>query len=189
MQSYHRKMSTDLSQRLSCSEGQQDPLAGYVVYSIIQHTSGNPDILKTEIDNYKLIIDKKWPGYTSSDTLDLGMTLWYAHWCAGRDELVNKLTTAAIRDMRILFHETRYLALPIDHRLAFREFATCLGINVWPVPDLRPVARQIIRAWEAAGRVPVPKQNTGMESLESIDLVMYAAALHSGALKRNYLDL
>lgn len=181
-------MSIDLSRPLVRSEGNLDPINGYVVFRILQQTDGKPDILKDEVSHYKKMVDQKYKGYTSSDTLDLGMTLWIAHWFSDQDDWAAKLAAAAERDMNILFHETHYLETSIDRRLAFREFGTCLGIGVHPVPGLESVAKQIVHDWEEASRVPVPKKNTGMESLEPIDLVMYAAALCPGSFRKGYLD-
>ncbi|CAD0057644.1 unnamed protein product [Aureobasidium pullulans] len=169
-------------------EGNLDPINGLVTYRILQETSGNPEVLKEEISEYQKIVDQKWKGYTSSDTLDLGMTLWTVHWFSDRDDWAKQLAAAAIRDMRILFHESHYLDLPTAQRLAFREFGTCLGIRVHPIAELEPVAKHIITDWEGASRVPIPKKNVEMESLEPMDLVMYAAALCPGAFKRNYLN-
>ncbi|THV68113.1 hypothetical protein D6D28_06966 [Aureobasidium pullulans] len=182
------KMSIDLSHPLCRSEGNLDPINGLVTYRILQETSGNPEVLKEEISEYQKIVDQKWKGYTSSDTLDLGMTLWTVHWFSDRNDWAKQLAAAAIRDMRILFHESHYLDLPTAQRLAFREFGTCLGIRVHPIAELEAVAKHIITDWEGASRVPIPKKNVEMESLEPMDLVMYAAALCPGAFKRNYLN-
>ncbi|KAJ9625527.1 hypothetical protein H2203_004284 [Taxawa tesnikishii (nom. ined.)] len=122
------KMSMDLSRPLVRSEGNLDPIDGYVVYKLLQQTAGG-DVLKEEIADYKKILDTKWRDYSSSDTLDLGMTLWTAHWFAGDEEWASGLANAAERDMRDLFEEDRYLDHDIRRRLAFREFGTCLGIR------------------------------------------------------------
>jgi len=177
----------DLSHPLCRGEGNLDPINGLVTYRILQETCSNPSILQDEIHDYQRIVDQKWKSYTSSDTLDLGMALWAAHWYSDQLECATGLANAAVRDMRRVFHETHYLDVPITQRLAFREFGTCLGIGVHPTDDLNSVAKQIIAAWEEAGRVPIPIYNPEWESLEPIDLVMYAAAVCPGAFKKNYL--
>ncbi|KAG9841075.1 hypothetical protein KCU98_g6724, partial [Aureobasidium melanogenum] len=182
------KMSMDLSRPHSRGEGNLDPMNGLVTYRLLQQTCGNPRTLQHEIDDYQKVVDTKWKAYTSSDTLDLGMALWAAHWYSDQDEWSKGLADAALRDMRIVFHETHYLDVPIAQRLAFREFGTCLGIGVYPTHDLEPVAGQIIAAWEKAGRVPIPTRNSELESLEPIDLVMYAAASRPGAFQKDYLN-
>ena len=163
----------DLSQPLVRSEGNLDPIDGYVIFRILQQTNGSSGVLKNEIADYKKIVDMKCQAYTSSDTLDLGMTLWTAHWFADEEEWAWTLRTAAERDMKILFHETGYLEMPIRRRLAFREFGTCLGIRVGSDTGLKPVATQITEAWEKAGRVPIPKSGSGSDSLEPIDLSQF----------------
>jgi hypothetical protein len=181
-------MSIDLSHPLCRGEGNLDPINGLVTYRILQESCSDPNVLQDEINEYHKIVDQKWKGYTSSDTLDLGMALWAAHWYSDQLECAAGLTDSAVRDMRRVFHESHYLLeVPIGQRLAFREFGTCLGIGVHPTQDLNPVVDHILTAWEEAGRVPIPIKNPEMESLEPIDLVMYAAALCPGAFKKDYL--
>jgi hypothetical protein len=181
-------MSIDLSHPLCRGEGNLDPINGLITYRLLQQTCGDSSVLQDEINDYQRIVDQKWKSYTSSDTLDLGMALWAAHWYSDQLECAMGLTDAAVRDMRRVFHETHYLInVPIEQRLAFREFGTCLGISVHPTQDLSPVVNQIIVAWEGAGRGPIPIKNPEFESLEPIDLVMYAAALCPGAFKKGYL--
>lgn len=180
-------MSIDLSHPLCRGEGNLDPINGLITYRILQETCSDPSVLQDEVHDYQRIVDQKWKAYTSSDTLDLGMALWAAHWYSDQLECAEGLANAAVRDMRRVFHETHYLDVPITQRMAFREFGTCLGINVHPTHDLDPIAKQIVAAWEKAGRVPIPIKNPEWESLEPIDLVMYAAALCPGAFRKNYL--
>ena len=177
----------DLSRPLCRGEANLDPINGLITYRILQESCSDSIVLQDEINDYQRIVDHKWKGYTSSDTLDLGMALRAAHWHLDELECAKGLANAAVRDMRIVFHESHYLDVPIGQRLAFREFGTCLGIGVHPTSDLSLVAEQIITAWEEAGRVPIPVKNIELESLEPIDLVMYAAALCPGAFKKNYL--
>ena len=93
------KMSMDLSYPLVYSEGNLDPIDGYVIFSLLQQRSKNPEVLKQEIGEYKRIVDEKWRRYQSDDPLDIGMTLWTAHWFAGytdapwADHLVRKAAT------------------------------------------------------------------------------------------------
>lgn len=79
------KMTTDLSQPLVASEGNLDPVDGYVVFKLLQATSGNKNVLKEEIQDYKEIVDSKWRHMESDDPLDLGMTLWTVHWLAAEE--------------------------------------------------------------------------------------------------------
>lgn len=178
----------DLSRFQSRGEGNLDSINGLVTYRLLQQTCGNPRVLQDEIGDYQRVVDQKWKAYTSSDTLDLGMALWAAHWYSDQEEWSKGLADAALRDMRIVFHETHYLEVPIAQRLAFREFGTCLGISVYPTHDLQPVASQIIAAWKEASRVPIPTRIPELESLEPIDLVMYATATCPGAFQKGYLS-
>lgn len=177
----------DLSRPLCRGEGNLDPVNGLVTYRILQQTCGDSSVLQDEIHDYQRIVNQKWKAFTSSDTLDLGMILWAAHWYPDQLECAEGLADAAERDLRRVFHETHYLDVPVGQRMAFREFGTCLGIGVHPSPDLKPIAKQIITSWEEAGRVPIPISNPEWEGLEPIDLVMYAAALCPGAFQKSHL--
>jgi hypothetical protein len=75
------KVSMDLSQPLVRSQGNLDPFNGYNVFRLL-HESRMPgeEGLETEIEEYKKIVDASWAAYDSEDPLDLGMTLWTAHW-------------------------------------------------------------------------------------------------------------
>ena len=97
-----------------------------------------------------------------------------------------------MRDLRDLFDEDRYFNMPTGVRLAVREFGTCLGIRTataggeW---DAR--ADKIISHWEAADVLhesdgEVSRRNA-MDELQPISLVMYAAALMAGAVRKGSL--
>ncbi|KAI4724507.1 hypothetical protein E4T49_07776 [Aureobasidium sp. EXF-10728] len=182
------KMPMDLSHPQGRGEGHLGPMFGLVTYRILQQACGDLRVLQDEISDFQKIIDQKWKAYTCSDTLDLGMTVWAAHWYSDQYDWAKGLADAALRDMRIVFHETHYLDVPITQRLAFREFGICLGIGIHPSPDLEPVRSQIMAAWKEAGRVPIPVRDAELECLEPMDLVMYAAALCPGAFKKDYLN-
>jgi hypothetical protein len=85
----------DLSTPLVLSEGNLDPIDGYVIFNLLQRTAGN-DALSQEISEYKKILDKKWRSYVSDDPLDLGMTLWTAHWFNKKEEWATALTQRAL---------------------------------------------------------------------------------------------
>ncbi|KAI9736171.1 MAG: hypothetical protein M1834_001056 [Cirrosporium novae-zelandiae] len=149
------KMSMDLSEPLVFSEGNLDPIDGYVVFSILQAVAGQNGILANEIASYKRILDTKWPNYSSSDPLDLGMTLWTAHWFLGKEEWADSLCKRALASTSMsrsyppylkplqgweylisnlflldeLVNEFHFFSRPPRRRLAFREFGTCLGIR------------------------------------------------------------
>jgi hypothetical protein len=88
------KMSMDLQTPLVRSEGNLDPIDGYVIFNLLQKMAGNA-VLDQEISEYKKILDTKWRLYGSDDPLDLGMTLWTAHWFDGAEEWATTLTERA----------------------------------------------------------------------------------------------
>jgi hypothetical protein len=71
---------------------------------------------------------------------------------------------------------------PLDHRLAFREFGTVLGIKSnTERPELKGLATKIMTSWEGVGAVPIPKSTVLIPAdLKAITLVMYATALYPG---------
>ena len=81
------KMSIDLSIPLVRSEGHLDPFSGFVVFRLMQDTDGEgSQVLAEEIADYKKILETKWRTYTTNDPLDIGMTLWVAHWSNSQEE-------------------------------------------------------------------------------------------------------
>ena len=95
------KMSIDLQRPLVTSEGNLDPIDGYVILNLLQETKGET-VLAQEISEYKKILDTKWQYYHSEDPLDLGMTLWTAHWFDKKEEWAASLTEQAFRCLCIL---------------------------------------------------------------------------------------
>jgi hypothetical protein len=77
------KMNVDLSAPMVKSEGNLDPIDGYVVFRLLQASAleaGEGECLAEEVGDYRRTIDRKGEHFVSSDPLDLGMTLWTAHW-------------------------------------------------------------------------------------------------------------
>ncbi|KAI0071742.1 hypothetical protein K474DRAFT_1606392 [Panus rudis PR-1116 ss-1] len=183
------KMSMDLSQPLVSSEGNLDPIDGYVVFSLLQKTAGDGTILQEEINDYKRIVDTKWRIMESDDPLDLGMTLWTVHWLAAEEPWAFAVMHRAEGDLRELAFVNRYFEYPLERRLAFREFGTCLGIqcassviDVVENEDLIKLAFKITEQWEKPGIGSSGKMGRSMErqGLKPITKVMYAAALVPG---------
>lgn len=187
------KMAVDLSAPLVHSEGNLDPVDGYSMFRLLQSTDGEGStVLKDEIADYEKIVRTKWKGYSSSDPLDLGMTLWTAHWHAYGDSAEDwaiGLVERADRDVRALV-ERGYLDRDVGRRLAFREFGTCLGMRTglggqeWA----DELTSRICEAWEKTGVVPTPSGSSGAvktavgHGLVPITLVMYAAATNPGGM-------
>ncbi|KUI72949.1 hypothetical protein VM1G_08256 [Cytospora mali] len=187
------KVSMDLSHPLVHSEGNLDPVDGYVVFTLLQRTNGEGStVLQDEIRDYEKIVQTKWQGYSSSDPLDLGMTLWTAHWLAGEEEhpWAGALLTKAKSDTMKLF-DSGYFDRDIERRLAFREFGTALGIRCQCEDQDGWVDRAdtITTMWRDAGLLEggwKSRVNTDHD-LAPITLVMYAAALVPGAFQKSFL--
>jgi hypothetical protein len=180
------KMSMDLSHPLVRSEGNLDPIDGFVMFRLLQQTDG-PDsaALKDEIEGYRKIVNTKWQHYSSEDPLDLGMTLWTSHWFGVGDteeEWSSSLLNAAKRDT-LLLAESGYFGSSRRRRLAFREFGTCVGIKTAlagePNTRFEIIASKILESWEKDMDV---SSSDEMDDLGPINLVMYAAALKPGGM-------
>jgi hypothetical protein len=77
------KMNMDLTAPMVRSEGNLDPIDGYVVFRLLQASAmeaGDGEVLAQEIGDYRRAMNRKGEHFVSSDPLDLGMTLWTAHW-------------------------------------------------------------------------------------------------------------
>ncbi|TFY60967.1 hypothetical protein EVJ58_g4817 [Rhodofomes roseus] len=189
------KMSVDMSRPMVRSEGNLDPIDGYVVYSLLQRTNkANPSVLAQEVREYKKILDTKWRRYVSNDPLDLGMTLWTAHWFDGEEEWATELTNRAVACTRVLF-EDGYYDQSRAYRLAFREFGTGLGIRCHTETRQKELSpeeenwdaymEQILSVWEPdleSGPTHTPA------SLVPITLVMYSSAVMPGAFHKGFFD-
>ncbi|KIW47809.1 uncharacterized protein PV06_00471 [Exophiala oligosperma] len=201
------KVSMDLSHRLVNSEGNLDPIDGYVTYSLLQQLSDNHHVLDGEISALKKIVDQKAPHYSTHDTLDIGMTLWTAHWLVPEPAWPPEQGWASQLQYRTLQNlikiaNTGYFDRPLESRLAFREFGTALGVHAaLPLLDkmrdsegskfsveskLRTLPDQICEAWEDFGLVPVLDKDVSqrLTELMPITAVMYATALIPGLMIR-----
>lgn len=91
--------------------------------------------------------------------------------------------------------EDRYFEHPVNRRLAFREFGTCMGVGcVADVPlvrerNLLSLTAQIIKQWEIAGigqrasdvhLAAAVRKEVHRQGLKPITMVMYAAAILPG---------
>ncbi|KIX10153.1 uncharacterized protein Z518_01234 [Rhinocladiella mackenziei CBS 650.93] len=187
------KLSMDLSYPLVMSEGNLDPIDGYVTYSVLQASSDDQRILKDEIAALKKIVDKKWQYYSSNDTLDLGMTLWTAHWVSAEEEWAAALSHKALECLSRLVQQGHF-DKSTKRRLAFREFGTALGVRcalgsasgTQADPQVQGLPDHICETWENEGLVPTPttQQKGRMAELMPITAVMYASALIPGMMCR-----
>lgn len=113
------KMSVDLQSPLVASEGNLDPIDGYVILNLLQKTHGEP-VLQQEISEYKKILDTKWQHYYSDDPLDLGMTLWTAHWFDKEQEWATVLIERAFHCLCILIFNAAYCRHVVRRRQLLR---------------------------------------------------------------------
>ncbi|KAI0676317.1 hypothetical protein C8Q78DRAFT_1065189 [Trametes maxima] len=185
------KMSVDLGRPLVRSEGNLDPIDGY-------HTWGGPDqvMLAREIDEHRRILETKWRRYASDDPLDLGMTLWTAHWFDGREQWATELSRRAAMCLRALREEEGYFDAPTRYRLAFRELGTCLGVRCLVAKldgadgsaaaekaHWEEFVEKVLATW--ASSVEGDPQLVP-EKLQPITMVMFAAALFPGAFVKGF---
>ncbi|CDO70987.1 hypothetical protein BN946_scf184830.g19 [Trametes cinnabarina] len=192
------KMSIDLKRPLVLSEGNLDPIDGYVVFSLLQAThEGDKDVLAREIDEYRRILETKWRRYVSDDPLDLGMTLWTAHWFGGKEPWATELSRRAAICLRALCEEEKYFDAPTRYRLAFREFGTCLGARCLTATLTGGTGKaeakekaywdafieKVLRSWAPSVDREPPLVR---EKLQPITMVMYAAALIPGAFQKGF---
>lgn len=183
------KMSMDLSTPLVASEGNLDPIDGYVIFRLLQAAatqSNDGPVLAEEIKDYERVMQRKGEHLVSSDPLDLGMTLWTVHWFP-EEEWANKLSRRCFEQLYDLFEINRYLERNMKFRLAFREFGTCLGVQCQSeqatekesAENLKVYADSIITAWDSYMELTI---STGLapDDLRPITRVMYATALIPG---------
>lgn len=197
------KMAMDLSEPLVASEGNLDPIDGYVIFRLLQAAEAATEqadrgdeahVLADEIADYKRVMARKGDHFVSTDPLDLGMTLWTAHWFSEKEDWAAHLAGMCFEQIYQLFEINRYLERNIQHRLAFREFGTCVGIQCHAeqttekdrAVDLKVYSDGIIKSWAPYMDLSMSIESTP-EDLRPITKVMYASALLSGAFRSDYL--
>ncbi|EYE94338.1 uncharacterized protein EURHEDRAFT_378221 [Aspergillus ruber CBS 135680] len=193
------KMAMDLSVPLVQSEGNLDPIDGFVVFRLLQAAAvrfegaAGEGVLSEEIDDYQRVMARKGEHFVSSDPLDLGMTLWTAHWFSEREEWAARLAGRCFEQLYDLFEINRYLERNIKYRLAFREFGTSLGAQCQSqqstekdrAVDLKHYADAIIAAWDPYMELTM-SSDLMHDDLRPITRVMYATALMPGAFQYGY---
>ncbi|THC96999.1 hypothetical protein EYZ11_003503 [Aspergillus tanneri] len=154
------KMAMDLSKPLVASEGNLDPVDGYVVCRLLQAAamqSGEGAVLKDEMEDYRRVMRRKGVNWLSRDPLDLGMTLWTVHWFVDRESWATQLAVQCLDRITDLVEIERYFERNRSSRLAFREFGTCMGLKCISEQlsdkeasvDYRSLADSILHGWEA----------------------------------------
>jgi hypothetical protein len=105
------KMNIELTKALVASEGNLDPIDGYVVFRLLQATAkeaGDGEVLAEEVSDYRRVMNRKGGHYVSSDPLDLGMTLWTAHWFSEREGWAAELAKKCFEQMCQFFNDLFY---------------------------------------------------------------------------------
>ncbi|KAL4747271.1 hypothetical protein BDW72DRAFT_209718 [Aspergillus terricola var. indicus] len=189
------KMSVDLSRPLVASEGNLDPIDGFVVFRLLQATACHFEgagkgegetVLRDEIEDYARVMKRKGEHFVSSDPLDLGMTMWTVHWVLEED-WGQRLAERCFEQIYELLEIRRYLDRSMKYRLAFREFGTALGLRCMAeqevekerAVDLRAYSEQILKVWRPVMEASLSEDATP-EDLRPITRIMYAAALVPG---------
>lgn len=191
------KMSMDLSTALVASEGNLDPVDGFVTFRLLQAAAmqmGEGEVLANEIADYRKVMERKGKHFVTSDPLDLGMSLWTAHWFAEKEDWATQLSGECFEHIYELFEIDRYLDRSHKYRLAFREFGTCMGIKCMSeqstekesAVDLKVYADKILDSWNIYMQKSLATKMTP-DDLRPITRVMYASALLPGAFARGYL--
>ncbi|KAL4937221.1 hypothetical protein BDV06DRAFT_216045 [Aspergillus oleicola] len=191
------KVGMELDSVLVGSEGNLDPIDGFVVLRLLQAAAvksgkGEGGVLNDEIEDYARVMKRKGEHFVSSDPLDLGMTMWTVQWCVEEDWAA-RLAERCFEQIYSLFEEKRYLSRNKTRRLPFREFGTALGIRCMAEQDnekersvdLRVYADQIVDNWMPEMEASLGGDETE-DDLRPINRVMFAAALIPGAFQRGY---
>jgi hypothetical protein len=173
------KVSTDMREVLVPSQGHLDAATGYVVYRLLQRTAeqmqGLLGALSSEIADYRNLMGTDTSMRASRDPLDLGMGLWMCHFFRD-EEWAAELGNKSLEMARTMLDEKKGLmSRDHAHRLAFREFGTCLGLECYGADEkLRQGVEAIVNFWTTY------LEESTDEDLRPITLVMYAAALIPG---------
>ena len=173
------KVSVDLRGVLVPSEGHLDAATGWAVYGLVERTAEGfgegAGVLGEEIADYWEVMGRLGKLRVSRDPLDLGMGLWMCHFWRG-EEWARKLGEESLDVARDVLGEK--IGLVVDsagHRLAFREFGTCMGLKCYGMDrELETGVEAVLKFWEKY------LDDSTDENLRPISLVMFAAALIPG---------
>ncbi|KAL8684953.1 MAG: hypothetical protein Q9218_008056 [Villophora microphyllina] len=168
------KITMDMSRPLVTSEGNLDAVDGYVVFSLLAATAGDPTCLAGEIADYQRVIDRKGKHTISSDMLDLGMSLWIAHWGSPGQISAQQMGARCLERFDNLDHQEVFGEYP-HTRLAFRDFGASLGLRCYAGENAEydRLAEKLRGNWDAFLQYQP-------EELQPISQVMWAAALIPG---------
>jgi len=158
------KMRIDLSAPLVPSMGQQDALDGLITYSRLQASAGKISerlpSLGPEIAEMAALC--RGMNFATEDPLGIGMLLCDAYTVAQlmatdsfpeNGALFNDLLLSSLAGLHAL-GESRFWELPADHRLAFRELGTAIGLHA--IEKIKGLIREKREAF--GGMHPGPAQ-------------------------------
>ncbi|KAK0622878.1 PrpF protein-domain-containing protein [Immersiella caudata] len=178
------KVSVDRKQALVPEEGHYDAATGYVVLRLVQEAAEQIDgawgILSREIASYHLIMNRAGRVTVSCGPLGYGMGLWMLQFFRDEEwarELVNECLVLVYGAL------DAFPGVDLTHRVAFREFSTCLGSQCYHVGmDITTQLQAIMRFWAPAHLdAGVP------DGSKPMTLVMHAAVLLPGAFRDGYI--
>lgn len=105
------KVAMDLSRPLVASEGNLDAMDGYIIFRMLQASAqkySDSLVLEEEIADYRRVMACKGRHSLSQDPLDLGMTLWTAHWLAAKETWAADLTKRCFVQLRNPHHHKNH---------------------------------------------------------------------------------
>lgn len=172
------KMNINLQHALIRAEGNLDPYDGYVTYRILQETAQNKNVLSKEIEQFKQMVEHKYPKFYSEDSLDTGEALCLQHWYPS-EPWAQTVRTRSLESISFMFERGLYSKDNI-YRLAFREFGMSMGLQLTDNIDkrLKEKASEINRFWF----------NSIFARDHDITPVMFCSSCFQGVLNRSYLQ-
>jgi len=178
-----RKASVDLKVILVPEEGRYDAATGFVVLQLVQTAAERIDrswgILSREIASYRLIMSRASRLTVSYDPLDFGMGLWMLQFFRSEDWVRALANESIMLAHRALIDPPGINHMPLDRRVAFREFGACLGLQCYGA-GMELTAPELIRFWQTSGYF-----EAGVHG--GLNLVMYATAHVPGAFRDGYI--
>ncbi|KAK2877055.1 hypothetical protein FQN49_001462 [Arthroderma sp. PD_2] len=187
----HWKLAMDLSRPLVASQGNLDPIDGYVTFSLVQASArefGDGEVFEEEIANYKRVAGPELKYEPSLDMLDLGMAITLGQYLFCQEDWASNMINQCYKGLRTLFIEENYLGEGTPGTDVYRELGACVGMtclfnrrgpNGEKFSYYADFTKQLIDQYEAS-TTKMPKR------LKPITKVMYAAALIPGAFMAGF---
>lgn len=167
------KISIDMETTLVPSKGHLDAITGSVIHRLLQDTAKaqgrDEDLLEEELDDYKKLSGRMVNLRPGDDPFELGLGLWISQ-IYPEDAWTSSYKARAFTVVEELLQAKS--RLPAAQRLAWSEFAACLGIccGEGNQSELEEAVHGILSFWE--GHVA-----SGLdEEVRPISQAMYVAA-------------